>query len=262
MSRAAGHKELAMACDLCYSYSWRHAFREVYIIKRYRNEWKYCCTVNDVGIISNRLTALLDKDSYGDDGKYEVHSLYFDDYKDSGAKENDAGVSKRFKYRIRYYNGQCQAMRLECKEKAGGLCYKESCLITPGEYQEILEGDVEELLWQAKEPLLRKFCIRCMTRKLEPKAIIHYERTAYVEESTNIRITLDNHISVSNEFLNFADGDYMRYPIQEKEQSVLEVKFDDILPGYIRHMVTNRHLIQTAFSKYCTGRKKLQSMGR
>lgn len=234
----------------------------MYIIKKYRNEWKYCCTVNDVGVISNRLTALLDKDSYGNDGKYEVHSLYFDDYKDSGARENDAGVSKRFKYRIRYYNEQHQFMKLECKEKAGGLCHKDSCLITPEEYRKILEGAIEELFWQTEKPLLQKFCLRCMTKKLEPKAIIHYERTAYVDEITNIRITLDKNISVSNDFSNFTDGDYMRYPIQEKEQSVLEVKFDDILPGYIRHMLTNRHLTQTAFSKYCIGRKKLQSMGR
>lgn len=234
----------------------------MYTIKKYRNEWKYCCTANDAGIIGSRLTALLDKDSYGNDGKYEVHSLYFDDYKDSGARENDAGVSKRFKYRIRYYNEQYQFMKLECKEKAGGLCHKESCLITPEEYQKILEGAVEELFWQTEKPLLQKFCLQCMTKKLEPKAIINYERTAYVDEITNIRITLDKNISVSNDFLNFTDGDYMRYPVQEKEQSVLEVKFDYILPGYIRNMVTNRHLIQTAFSKYCIGRKKLQSMRR
>ncbi len=234
----------------------------MYTIKKYRNEWKYRCTLSDAGIISNRLTALLDKDSYGNDGKYEVHSLYFDDYKDSGARENDAGVSKRFKYRIRYYNEQHQFMKLECKEKAGGFCHKESCPITPEEYWKIVEGATDELFWQTEKPLLQKFCLRCMTKKLEPKAIIHYERTAYVDEIVNIRITLDTNISVSNDYLNFTDSDYMRYPIQEKEESVLEVKFDDILPNYIRHIVTNRHLIQTAFSKYCIGRKKLQSMGR
>ena len=101
-----------------------------------------------------------------------------------------------------------------------------------------------------------------MTKKLEPKAIIHYERVAYVEEITNIRITLDQNISVSDDFDHFTDGDYMGCPIQEKGQSVLEVKFDHILPGYIRHILTNRHLIQTAFSKYCIGRKMLQGMGR
>lgn len=213
-------------------------------------------------MISSRLTALLDTDSYGDDGKYEIHSLYFDDYKDTGVRENDAGVSKRFKYRIRYYNEQDQFMKLECKEKAGGLCHKESCLISSEEYWKILDGAADALFWQTEKPLLQRFCLQCMTKKLEPKAIIHYERTAYIEEVTNIRITLDQNISVSDDFFHFTDGDYMRYPIQEKERSVLEVKFDYILPGYVRHMVSNRHLVQTAFSKYCIGRKKLQSMGR
>ena len=234
----------------------------MYIIKKYRNEWKFCCNDNDVNMINSRLTALLDTDSYGDDGKYEIHSLYFDDYKDTGVRENDAGVSKRFKYRIRYYNEQYQFMKLECKEKAGERCHKESCWISLEEYRKILEGAADELFWQTDEPLLQKFCLQCMTKQLEPKAIIHYERVAYVEEITNIRITLDQNISVSDDFAHFTDGDYMRCPIQEKGQSVLEVKFDYILPSYIRHILTKRHLMQTAFSKYCIGRKKLRSMGR
>ena len=81
-------------------------------------------------MISSRLAAILDKDSYGDDGKYDIHSLYFDDYKDTGVRENDAGVSKHLKYRIRYYNKQYQFMKLECKEKERELCHKESCLIS------------------------------------------------------------------------------------------------------------------------------------
>lgn len=231
-------------------------------MKKYRNEWKYCCMATDAGIIGNRLTALLDKDSYGNDGKYEIHSLYFDDYKDTCARENDAGISKRCKYRIRYYNEQYQFMKLECKEKNEGRCHKESCLITFEEYQKILEGDMEGLFWQSSKLLLRKFCLWCMTKRSEPKAIIHYERTAYIEEITNMRITLDENISVSDDFYHFADGDYIRYPIQEQGQYVLEVKFDHMLPGYVRRMITNSHLVQTAFSKYCMGRKKMQSMGR
>ena len=64
--------------------------------KTYRNEWKYCCSENDLEMIRNRLDAVLDKDSHSDrDGKYEIHSLYFDDYKDTCAKENDAGISEK-----------------------------------------------------------------------------------------------------------------------------------------------------------------------
>ena len=239
------------------------SMREVDNIKKYRNEWKYCCIVNDLRMIENRLSAVLNKDLYSnDDGRYEIHSLYFDDYKDTCARENDAGIAKRFKWRIRYYGSQTQFLRLERKEKVNGLCYKENCLISPEEYQKIMDGDVEEVLWETEEVLLKQFCLQCMVKKFEPKAIIHYERAAYVEDITNIRITLDENISVSDDFLHFLDGDYMRYPVMEKGQHVLEVKFDYILPGYIKHIVTNRCLAQSSFSKYYLGRKILQNMRR
>lgn len=227
----------------------------------YRNEWKYCCTAHDLGIIDNRLAALLEKDSHGDNnGQYEIHSLYFDDCKDACVKENEAGVAKRFKYRIRYYGSQYHVLRLECKQKIYERCYKESCLLSLEEYQKIASGSAEELFWQTEKPLLKQFCIRCMTRHFVPKAIINYKRTAYIEEITNMRITLDENISVSNEFDSFLKGNYMRYPIWRDGQYVLEVKFDYMMPGYIRHIITNRNLVQSSISKYCMGRRTLQNI--
>ena len=231
--------------------------------KTYRNEWKYCCTVTDLEIIKNRLDAVLDRDSHsGDNGKYEIHSLYFDDYKDTCVAENAAGISERTKYRIRYYGSQCDFMKLERKEKRDNRCHKQSCMLSMEEYIKIVNDDIDELFWQTQNPLLKQFSLQCMTRKFVPKAIIDYERTAYVEEITNIRITLDENISVSDDLSHFFDGNYIRYPIQEKKQHVLEVKFDYILPNYIKHLITNRNLVQSSFSKYGLGRQKLQSMGR
>lgn len=229
----------------------------------FRNEWKYCCTINDLSIISTRLESALERDTHSNsDGKYIVHSLYFDDYKDSAVKANDAGISERVKYRIRCYGDRFDCMRLERKEKEGGRCHKESCLILPDEFQKIMEGNAQDVFWQTENNLLKQFCARCMDGYLRPKAVIDFERTAYVEEITNIRITLDENISVSDHVAQFTDGDYIRYPIQEKGQHVLEVKFDHILPGYIKHIITGRNLIQSSFSKYSLGRKTLQKMGR
>lgn len=232
-------------------------------IKEYRNEWKFCCDEYDLEILRNRLEAMLEKDSYGDDnGRYEVHSLYFDDYKDTCMRENDAGISERAKYRIRYYGSRPDFIRLERKEKRDGRGRKRTCLLSEANYQKIVNGAADELFWQTEDPLLQKFCMQCMTRKFMPKAIIAYERTAYVEDISHIRITLDQNISVSDDLPHFLDGDYMRYPIQEKRLHVLEVKFDYILPGYIKHLITNRNLSQSSFSKYGLGRRTLQNRGR
>ena len=236
---------------------------EVRLIKQYRNEWKYPCTENDLAILEDRLDAVLDRDANsGATGIYEIHSLYFDDIFDSCAKENEAGVSARFKYRIRYYGDNPNFMKLERKEKLNGRCHKDSCRLTLEQYRQIISGEAEELFWETENELLKQFCVHIMTKGFTPKVIVDYERVAFVEEITNIRITLDKNISVSDEIEHFLDGDYLRVPIQEKQRQVLEVKFDYILPGYIRHLVTNKNLVQTSFSKYYLGRKKLQSTGR
>ena len=233
------------------------------MIKKYRNEWKYCCTEKDLGIIEQRLAAIMERDSNADaGGKYEIHSLYFDDYKDTCAKENEAGISDRLKYRVCYYGSGYDFLKLECKQKKDGRCYKESSPLSLQEYQKIVDGDTEELFWQTNDPLLKRFCAGSLSRRLLPRAIVDYERIAYVEEITNVRITLDMNISVSDEYSYFLDGTYMRYPVLDRGRHVLEVKFDYILPGYIRHIISNRNLIQSAFSKYYLGRKILQGTGK
>lgn len=232
-------------------------------MKLYRNEWKYRLQEPDLAVIENRVAAVMDLDYHsGQSGNYEIHSLYFDDYKDTCANENGGGVSRRFKYRIRYYGNASELLKLERKEKLDGRCHKDSAMITREMCQKILDGKADELFWETDNLLVKKFCVHIMTRLFEPKAIVSYERSAYVEEIANVRITLDKNISVSDSFENFLSGDFMRYPVQEKKEHVLEVKFDDILPGYIKSIITNKNLQQSSFSKYYLGRLKLQEMRR
>lgn len=234
-------------------------FLEGMNIKQYRNEWKYRCSESTLAVLEKRLEGILDSDKNSDsNGGYEIHSLYFDDIRNTCARENDAGISERFKYRIRYYNNNSDYLKLERKEKLNGRCYKDSCIITLSEYEKIVRGDAGELFWETDNSVLKLFCVYCMTKGFSPKAIVDYERCAFVEEISNVRITFDRNISVSGETEEFLTGNYLRIPIQEKHQHILEVKFDNILPSYIRHVITNRELVQTAFSKYYLGRQQLQ----
>ena len=50
-----------------------------------------------------------------------------------------------------------------------------------------------------------------LTKDYRPKVIIDYERIAYVEEITNVRITFDMKISASYELENFLDGNYQSF---------------------------------------------------
>ena len=115
-----------------------------------------------------------------------------------------------------------------------------------------------DVFWNTDKVLLKEFCIDIASKGFRPKVIINYEREAFVEPINNIRITLDYNISASDKFESFLNGNYMRIPILEKEKHVLEVKFDEVLPSYVKAVLQANVLLQRSFSKYYLGRIAVQ----
>ena len=195
-------------------------------------------------------------------GRYIIHSLYFDDYKDRSIYTTDSGTSERYKWRIRYYGEDLDYIVLERKEKKESRCHKKSCKLTIEEYNKIIDGDITDILYDTKKELIKELAKDILIYNYEPKVIIDYERIAYVEEITNVRITFDMKIRASYDIDHFLDRDYINYYILPNNSSILEVKFDDILPSYIRNIVESYGFIRTSFSKYYYGRKIIDSYMR
>ena len=170
-------------------------------------------------------------------GSYVIHSLYFDDYKDMSVYTTEAGLSKRFKWRIRYYDEDLSYIVLEKKEKLNSRCHKKSTKITQDEYQKIVNSNITDILYDTNKKLIKELAKDILLYNYKPKVIIDYERIAYVEDITNVRITFDMKISASYELENFLSGDYAKFYVEPSGWNVLEVKFDDILPSHIRNIV-------------------------
>ena len=107
---------------------------------KFRHEWKHEISVSDLYTIRSRLSAIAYTDKNAVNGRYEIRSLYFDDYDDTALREKINGVSKREKFRIRYYNGDTSFIKLEKKSKINGLCNKVSERITAEEIGMLLNG--------------------------------------------------------------------------------------------------------------------------
>jgi hypothetical protein len=229
-------------------------------MKKYRTEWKYVCNEADLARIEARVSSGLLPDEHGVNGCYSVHSLYFDDLKNSCANDTDSGISRRYKYRLRYYGSSSDRLTLEKKEKLDGRCHKKTCPISREEFDAIMQGDFSELLWQTDKAVLKEFCVRTLARGFRPAVIIDYERCAYVEPITHVRITFDRNISASADCQEFLSGDYLRRPVLPSGRHILEVKFDEILTSHFRHLVSDASLVQSAFSKYTLGRLSLRSV--
>ena len=87
---------------------------------RFRHEFKYECSYAQLKNLQCRLSGLIPLDPHaGEDGIYNIRSLYFDDYYDRCLMENEAGTDPREKFRIRIYNHSAERISLELKEKSG-----------------------------------------------------------------------------------------------------------------------------------------------
>ena len=206
-------------------------------------------------LLSSRLCCVLDKDVHStQNGAYTVRSLYFDSPDDSALHDKLDGNPKRKKFRIRYYNDDTSFIRLEKKIKNLSYGLKKSEQITPQEAEKIIRGEIDFLIQSDKE-LLREFYTELKLNFLRPTVIIEYKREAFCLPYDNIRITLDSEIRSSNSFDNFFKSSLPLTDVSEKNESVLEIKFDNILPDYIRDIISPQISSQEAFSKYAAGRK-------
>ena len=185
---------------------------------------------------------------------YSIRSLYFDDYRNTCYYDNENGVSPRAKFRIRIYNQSDERISLELKRKDYDKTFKQACRISRENVERLLQG--QNVLWEeGMDPLLKKLYILVETRQLRPKVIVEYDRTPYVYQDGNVRITLDKNICSSNRIETFLDKEIYKRPIMPAGWHVLEVKFDEFLPDYIKSTLQLDSLKQTAFSKFYLSRK-------
>ena len=108
-----------------------------------RHEWKHEITYLDMLLIRQRLKVVAKVDKNAVDGKYQIRSLYFDTPSDTALREKLNGVSRREKFRIRYYNGNTSFINLEKKIKMAGLGTKISANLTKEQAQAIVDVNLD-----------------------------------------------------------------------------------------------------------------------
>lgn len=137
----------------------------------FRHEWKHEITYLDMLTLRQRLRVVAQADRHTRDGKYLIRSLYFDTPADKALLEKLNGVSRREKFRIRYYNGDTSVIHLEKKSKLGGLGNKQSAALSVPETSAILRGDLFWML-DSGRPLVQELYSKMRTQQLRPKTIV------------------------------------------------------------------------------------------
>lgn len=224
-------------------------------LQKFRHEFKYVISDTESTLLQSRIRHLLRVDSHaGRDGRYNIRSLYFDDYDNRCYYENENGADPREKFRIRIYNRSAEHIRLECKRKERGKTRKTSCPLTREQCELLMLGKTVPDI-EGQPPLLRKLTLAMLTRRLHPVVIVEYDRIPYVNRNGNVRVTLDMNIASSHAVTRFLDEEIPKRPVMAAGRRLLEVKYDEFLPDVIYSALQLQNLRQTAFSKYYICRK-------
>ena len=215
---------------------------------QFRHELKHEITTSDMIAIRQRMRAVAKPDPHVIDGKYLIRSLYFDTPEDKALLEKQSGISRRQKFRIRYYNGDKSLIHLEKKSKVGGLGNKVSANLTEEEADRIVKGDISWMR-DSENELIKELYSKMISERLQPKTIVDYTREPFIFGPGNVRVTLDYNIRTGLRNTDFLNTECITVPAAYGV-CILEVKWDNYLPEIIRDAVGLPHSRTGAFSKY------------
>lgn len=203
-----------------------------------RHELKYYINNAHYQVLSRLLRALLDRDKHADEnGEYHIRSLYFDSIFDEALHEKIAGTQNRNKYRIRIYNCSDSFIRMECKSKYGNYIAKRQAVISRDLCEQLKTGDPSGLE-NTSSGLLREVFREMRLNLLRPVVIVDYIREAYLHPVEDVRITFDKQLRTGLFSHDLFNPDLPTISPLSSELVILEVKFNNFLPEYIKEVLS------------------------
>ncbi|MCB2199051.1 polyphosphate polymerase domain-containing protein [bacterium] len=193
--------------------------------------------------------------------RYVVRSIYLDTDNLLFYYEKMDGQKYRKKLRVRVYDDLTEESIafLEIKRKVDDTILKERALIDWPEAFKLGNGADIQLAkdrgeTEAGRITRDRFIYLTKRLLLEPKALITYEREAFMdEENPDLRITFDMNVRSYYQPTfeqMFEEKDLRAF---SDPYFILEVKFSTVLPLWMREVIRDYRLHQQSISKYCLG---------
>ncbi len=203
--------------------------------KSYRYERKYVIEFNFLSSFLSNILSLNFLSSYPN---RRVNNIYIDDYNFSSLRDNFDGLSKRRKYRIRWYGNSFDESdkTLEIKSKNEFLNSKRFYKIKSMKLNCI--DDVNDFFLKFKEKLKKEELQLILGKR--PTLFNSYERLYFENKIEKIRLTIDKGLFFHSPITN------MSY---NEKFIIVEIKYDKDVP-FVNSL---NKLKYTRYSKYVKG---------
>ena len=219
------------------------------VMKRY--ELKYYLNEQQLQYFKDQISRYMKTDKYG---LTSIASLYFDTPDYRLITKSIEKPNYKEKLRLRSYGLASKKTKtfLEIKRKCDGFVYKRRISLLEDEANTLIsnkESDSREQISRELEAFMKAY------PKLEAKYLIIYDRIAYYQDNSDLRITIDMNPRYRVNDLNLhtsMDGK----PLLEEGGAILEIKVQHSVPIWLTHILAEGKIYQTSFSKVGAAHKK------
>lgn len=225
-----------------------------------RFELKYIIGESCARAVRDFALSYLEPDPHADPAKnceYPVHSLYLDSPDLALCRSTMQGHKNRFKLRIRFYDDSPESPAfLEIKRRENDVILKQRAPVRRTSVARILnghwptQGDVMDASPKGLAAV-EEFCRLRNLTLADGQVFVSYVREAYVTPNNNtVRLTFDRRLQgVRYE----GGGSLVRTGLivhPEIAGVILELKFTDRFPIWMRQMVRHFDLVRVSMAKY------------
>ena len=223
----------------------------------FRHEVKYFISEREAFMLSQYLRLIMRVDRHADaDGQYWVRSLYFDTSGNRDYFDKVNGYFERRKLRLRIYDTKSDAAMLELKSKHGAVVHKESVQLNSTEAIMLINDNCTFLPGMLNDAAGKFYT--CFRREhLRPILLIDYERQAFELPLENIRITIDRNLRASMDTLRLFDKSVPCANVMNEARCILEVKYRNAIPDFLRSILSEIRLSSVSISKYVISRQSI-----
>ena len=224
-----------------------------------RFEYKYIIEESRARAACDFARGYLEPDRHADPSRhnsYEVHSLYLDSPGHDLCRATMHGHKNRFKLRIRFYDeAPDHPVFFEVKRRVNDVILKQRAAVRRASVLPLLAGHapaISDLVPGAEGDFgaLAGFCRLRGAIGAEGRAFVSYLREAYATPDERVRVTFDRLIRGApyrGAFQLPPDREWTYPPVAGV---VLELKFTDRFPVWMREMVRALNLWRGPMAKY------------
>lgn len=219
------------------------------VMKRY--EVKYCLTKEQLSYFQNAISSYMKVDKYG---LTSISSIYFDTPSFTLINRSIEKPKYKEKIRLRSYGlaKKNDQTFLEIKRKCEGIVYKRRISLLEKEAMEFFNNEDHPSTSQIGKEIS---VFIANYPQIEPKYLIIYDRLAYYQDNSDIRITIDMNPRYRTNDLNLHTS-LEGIPLLEDGGAILEVKVQHSIPLWLVEILSKGKIYPSSFSKVGTAHKK------